>query len=109
MARRNSYSYTEDIPAKYRTFPGIQTSTGRLQVFPKTMVRTCLESINRIHLHFVCFVSLCHLHTVSFFLFPCSRTVLQVWNMAEEIYKQEDDDQSDGEGEDGMLRDDELE
>jgi hypothetical protein len=38
-----------------------------------------------------------------------SLTVLQVWNMAEEIYKQEDDDQSNGEGEDGMLRDDELE
>lgn len=35
--------------------------------------------------------------------------VLQVWNMAEEIYKLEEDDESNGEGEDGMLRDDELE
>ena len=29
--------------------------------------------------------------------------------MAEEIYKQEDDDESDGKGEDGLLQDDELE
>ena len=37
--------------------------------------------------------------------------VLQVWNMAEEIYAEDNDDeeQSSGEGEDGMLGDDELE
>jgi len=36
--------------------------------------------------------------------------VLQVWNMAEEIYAEEDDeDQSSGAGEDKLLGDDELE
>jgi WD40 repeat protein len=35
--------------------------------------------------------------------------VLQVWNMAEEIYAQDDDDVSDGAGEDGLLQDEELE
>lgn len=35
--------------------------------------------------------------------------VLQIWNVAEEIYKQGDDDesQSSGEGEDGLLTEDE--
>lgn len=35
--------------------------------------------------------------------------VLQVWNIAEEIYAQDDDDDSDGAGEDMLLKDDELE
>lgn len=36
--------------------------------------------------------------------------VLQVWNMAEEIYAADDEEeQSSGEGEDGLLGDDELE
>jgi len=36
--------------------------------------------------------------------------VLQVWNMAEEIYKQDNnEDESNGAGEDGLLQDDELE
>jgi histone-binding protein RBBP4 len=36
--------------------------------------------------------------------------ILQVWNMAEEIYAQNDDEEeSAGEGEDGVLGDDELE
>lgn len=35
--------------------------------------------------------------------------VLQVWNMAEEIYKQEDDEEEGNEGQDGLVPDDELE
>ena len=36
--------------------------------------------------------------------------ILQVWNMAEEIYAGEDeDDESDGAGEDDLLGEDELE
>lgn len=35
--------------------------------------------------------------------------ILQVWNMAEEIYCQDDDEQSNGDGDDQALGDDELE